>query len=100
MQTSANAASDRLGIYIAPRNHEYISGIEHVAEYLKKTPIKLLRDSVVALPNGIQIVGRDDCTNHHRAPLTDLLAKTNSKQPTIVTSLMNYLSLCVVEILK
>lgn len=88
-----------LGIYMAPGNHEYISGIEHVAEYLKKTPIKLLRDSVVALPNGIQIVGRDDCTNHHRAPLTDLLAKTNSKQPTIVLNHQPY-SLAETDSLK
>lgn len=72
-----------LGIYMVPGNHEYISGMEAVADYLKGSPITLLRDSVVTLPNGIQIVGRDDRSNRGRKPLSELLARTNPEHPLI-----------------
>lgn len=73
-----------LGIYMVPGNHEYISNIDKVSEYLKRTPIVLLRDSIVTLPNGIQIIGRDDRSNHRRKPLEDLITQTDTNQPTIV----------------
>lgn len=72
------------GIYMAAGNHEYISGIEAVQEYLHSTPITLLRDSVVALPNGVQIVGRDDRVNRHRMSLESLLLQCNASQPIIL----------------
>ena len=52
-----------MGIFMVPGNHEYISGIRACEQFLKNTPIRLLRDSVVTLPNGIQLVGRDDRSN-------------------------------------
>jgi predicted MPP superfamily phosphohydrolase len=72
------------GIYMVPGNHEYISGIDDVADYLRGTSIVLLRDSVVTLSNGIQIVGRDDRMNKKRKPLKELLVHTNEKHPIIV----------------
>ncbi len=51
------------GIYMVPGNHEYISGIDSVMEFISRTPIVLLRDSVAALPEGVVIVGRDDRSN-------------------------------------
>lgn len=73
-----------LGIYMVPGNHEYISDIEKVSEYLTHTPITLLRDSVVSLPNGVQLIGRDDHSNKNRASLTKLLTKADPDLPTIV----------------
>lgn len=73
-----------LGIYMVPGNHEYISGIDKVSDYLKETPIVLLRDSIVTLPNGLQIIGRDDHTNRHRKSLEELLSQANDEQPAIV----------------
>lgn len=49
-----------MGIYMAPGNHEYISGIEESYKFLERTPIKMLADSVVELPNGLQLILRDD----------------------------------------
>lgn len=63
-----------MGVYMVPGNHEYISGMhrggvggiggagvgDDVVAFLEKTPIVLLRDSVVALPGGLIIVGCDD----------------------------------------
>lgn len=73
-----------LGVYMIPGNHEYISNIDQVADYLKDTPIVMLRDSIATLPNGIQIVGRDDRTNRNRKSLAELLDRTDNERPTIV----------------
>lgn len=63
------------GIYMVPGNHEYISGIADVEAFLQKTPIVLLRDSVVMHPCGIAIAGRDDRSNRGRLSVEELLGK-------------------------
>ena len=73
-----------MGIYMAAGNHEYISRIEQCEEFLQNTPIILLRDSVVTLPCGIQIVGRDDLSNRRRKSLEELLGRVESNKPIIV----------------
>ena len=65
------------GIYMVPGNHEYISGIADVEAFLQKTPIMLLRDSVVMHPSGIAIAGRDDRTNRERLSVEELLHNIN-----------------------
>ena len=75
-------------IYMAAGNHEYISGLEQVERLLAPTPIHLLRDSIVTLPNGVQLIGRDDRSNRRREPLSALIAKTDtpdrrSRPPTL-----------------
>ena len=51
-----------IGIYMVPGNHEYISSrnLSEVKEFLAKTPVVLLQDSVVSLPGGLSLVGMDD----------------------------------------
>ncbi len=63
------------GIYMVPGNHEYISGIADVEAFLQKTPVVLLRDSVVMHPSGIALAGRDDRSNRGRLPVEELLGK-------------------------
>ena len=63
------------GIYMVPGNHEYISGIADVEAFLQKTPIVLLRDSVVMHPCGIALAGRDDRSNRGRLSVEELLGK-------------------------
>lgn len=63
------------GIYMVPGNHEYISGIADVEAFLQKTPVVLLRDSVVMHPCGIAIAGRDDRSNRGRLSVEELLGK-------------------------
>ena len=53
-----------MGIYMTPGNHEYISGIEESYRFLERTPIRMLADSVVTLPNGLQLILRDDKHRH------------------------------------
>ena len=72
------------GIFMVPGNHEYISAMAEVEAFLQKTPIVLLRDSVVMHPCGVAIAGRDDRSNRHRLPVEELLKGiegTNSTTP-------------------
>ena len=72
------------GIYMVPGNHEFISGIEKSEEFLKSTPVVLLRDSVVVLPGGLQLVGRDDRSNRSRASVEELMAGVQKDVPVIM----------------
>ena len=72
------------GIYMVPGNHEFISGIEKSEEFLKNTPVVLLRDSVVVLPGGLQLVGRDDRSNRSRASVEELMAGVQKDTPVIM----------------
>lgn len=72
------------GIYMVPGNHEYISDIDEVKEFLGSTPIVLLQDSIATLSNGVQIIGRDDRHNKQRKSLSQLVAQANPDEPMIL----------------
>lgn len=74
------------GIYMAPGNHEYISGYEECEEFLARTNIKFLRDEVVTLPCGAQIVLRDDSMNKKRLKIKELYENTDAKKPIILVA--------------
>ena len=74
----------RDGIYMVPGNHEYISNIDRCSRHIATSPITLLRDSVVTLPSGIQIIGRDDRFNHERVPLDSLVLRADASRPIVV----------------
>ena len=84
MEEELNQLKAPMGIYLAPGNHEYISGMEECERFLKNTPIRLLRDTIVTLPNGLQLIGRDDRSNRRRTPIADLMKKTDSTKPTLL----------------
>lgn len=73
-----------MGIYMAPGNHEYISGIEESYRFLERTPIKMLADSVVTLPNGLQLILRDDRHKYRESKsslsLEHLMAKVDKER--------------------
>lgn len=73
-----------LGIYMVPGNHEYYTGINESAKYIGGTQIRLLRDTVVKLKYGLQIIGRDDYTNHSRKSLKELMSSADRGKPTIL----------------
>lgn len=73
-----------LGIYMVPGNHEYISDIKKSIQFIKNTPIQLLRDSIVTLSNGIQLIGRDDRSNHNRRSLQELVQNIDPTKPVIL----------------
>lgn len=84
MHEELNQLEAPLGIYMVAGNHEFISGIKSAEEFLRKTRIRLLRDSVVAHPSGVQIIGRDDRSNHRRVSLESLISKCDKERPIIV----------------
>ena len=55
-----------MGMYAIPGNHEYIGGIKETLPYLESININVLRDQIITLPNGVQIVGRDDLSARNR----------------------------------
>lgn len=71
-------------IYLALGNHEYISDLAKVEALLNNSSVRLLRDSIATLPNGVQLVGRDDRSNRHREPLSALIEKTDTSHPIVV----------------
>lgn len=71
-------------IYMALGNHEYISDLAKVEALLSNSSVRLLRDSIATLPNGVQLVGRDDRSNRHRKPLSALIEKTDTSRPIVV----------------
>ena len=72
-------------VLIVPGNHEYISGIKSCRDYIREnTSITWLQDSIVVLPNGIQIVGRDDRSNRNRRLLSQLVEPLDSQLPILL----------------
>ena len=84
MHIELSQLNARLGVFMAPGNHEYISGITDCMEYLSRTPIHILRDTAVTLPNGIQLIGRDDRHARSRKSMTQLTQDINSDHPIII----------------
>ena len=84
MEKELRALEAPLGVYMVPGNHDHLCGIEACTQFVARTPITLLRDSVARLECGIQIVGRDDNYNRRRKPLAQLMSETDPDKPVIV----------------
>ena len=84
MDKELNRLQARLGIFMVPGNHEYISGFNTCRQFMSKTNIQLLRDSLVMLPGGLQIVGRDDHSNRNRLSVNDWAKLIDGSKPAIV----------------
>lgn len=84
MQEELSLLKASQGIYMVPGNHEYISGIKQSADFLRSTPIQLLRDTVITLPNGLQLAGRDDRYNSSRLSLQALAQNIDPTRPVIL----------------
>ena len=84
MDKELNRLEAPMGIYLAPGNHEYISGIKKCEEFLSKTKIQLLKDMTTTLPCGLQIIGRDDYGNEKRLSTSHWKSMTDSSKPIII----------------
>ena len=77
-----------LGVYAISGNHEYIGGIDKTLPYLKSIHIRMLIDEVITLPNGIQLVGRNDHSAGRGAnapkPLAELISGIDHEKPIVV----------------
>ncbi len=84
MHEELSQLNARFGVYMALGNHEYISGLKDCMAYLSLTSIQVLRDTVVTLPNGIQLVGRDDRHARSRKDMNHLMQDIDTGLPVIV----------------
>jgi predicted MPP superfamily phosphohydrolase len=79
-----------MGVYAIPGNHEYIGGIQKTLPYLEGININILRDKIITLNNGVQLVGRDDRDNRRmgyvngRKSLNELIKGLDKTYPIIV----------------
>ena len=79
-----------MGVYAIAGNHEYIGGIQKTLPYLESININILRDKTLTLPNGVQLVGRDDRDNRRmgdekgRKTLKELMTGLDKNLPVIV----------------
>lgn len=72
------------GVFMVPGNHEYISGIEECKDFIKTTNIKMLCDSVITLPCGVQVLLRDDSASKHRKKLKKVFKQIDKSKPIVL----------------
>lgn len=77
------------GVYAITGNHEYIGNPEKTIPYIESKGIRILKDEVITLPNGVQIAGRYDKSSvsfsgGRRKSLEQLLADADTTRPVIV----------------
>jgi predicted MPP superfamily phosphohydrolase len=77
------------GLYAITGNHEFIGGAKRTLPYIEGKGIRILKDEVVTIDGGIQLIGRLDRDskrfyNHERKPLSELVANIDTSKPVIL----------------
>jgi predicted MPP superfamily phosphohydrolase len=77
------------GLFAITGNHEFIGGAERTIPYIENKGIRVLKDEMIVLPGGIQVIGRLDRDSRRyyskeRLPLSDLLSEADPLRPVIV----------------
>ena len=79
----------KYGLYAIAGNHEYIGGGNRTIPYIESRGIRVLKDEVITLPDGIQLIGRIDKDagrfyGKPRLSLTKLIEQTDTVKPIIL----------------
>jgi predicted MPP superfamily phosphohydrolase len=77
------------GLYAITGNHEFIGGGSRTIPYIESKGIRVLKDEVVTLEGGIQLIGRIDRDSYRfyrkeRLPLDSLMARVDTSRPVIL----------------
>ncbi len=77
------------GLYAITGNHEFIGGADRTVPYIESKGIRVLKDEIVILPGGIQLIGRLDRDSRRfygkeRKPLNELMIDIDHSKPVIV----------------
>jgi predicted MPP superfamily phosphohydrolase len=87
MDQELKKLSAPLGVYFVPGNHEYKIDAAACFEWIRKTGIQVLRDSVITIGGRFQLIGRDDRKNKDKRMEWDTLwAKTDAALPCILVA--------------
>jgi predicted MPP superfamily phosphohydrolase len=79
----------RQGVFAVTGNHEYYAGVKRAVAIMKGVNIRVLRNEIVVLPGGLQILGIDDPTGYRRMgePEPDferLVLSLDSQKPSVL----------------
>jgi predicted MPP superfamily phosphohydrolase len=77
------------GLYAITGNHEFIGGAKRTIPYIESKGIRVLKDEVVILPGGIQLIGRLDRDSfgfyaRERQSLEELTKNIDHSKPVIL----------------
>ena len=77
------------GLYAITGNHEFIGGANLTIPYIESKGIRVLKDEIVTLDGGIQLVGRIDRDSRRfygkeRLPLSELMKQADTTKPVIL----------------
>jgi hypothetical protein len=77
------------GLYAITGNHEYIGGGSKTIPYIESKGIRVLKDEMVILDGGIQLIGRIDRDSFRfygkeRLPLSQLMKQADTTKPVIL----------------
>jgi predicted MPP superfamily phosphohydrolase len=77
------------GLYAITGNHEFIGGAKRTIPYIESKGIRVLKDEIVTLPGGIQLVGRLDRDSFRyfgkeRLSLEELMKDIDHSRPIIL----------------
>lgn len=77
------------GLYAITGNHEFIGGASRTIPYIESKGIRLLKDEVVSIEGGIQLIGRLDRDSHRyyrkeRLTLAELMQQVDTAKPVIL----------------
>jgi uncharacterized protein len=77
------------GLYAITGNHEFIGGAGRTIPYIESKGIRVLKDEIVTLEGGIQLIGRIDRDSRRfygkeRLPLSELMKNTDTTKPVIL----------------
>jgi predicted MPP superfamily phosphohydrolase len=77
------------GLYAITGNHEFIGGAARTIPYIESKGIRVLKDEMVTLAGGIQLVGRIDRDSFRfyrkeRMPLSELMKQADTTKPVIL----------------
>lgn len=77
------------GLYAITGNHEFIGGAAHTIPYIENKGIRILKDEMVTLEGGIQLIGRIDRDSYRfyrkeRLSLDELMKQVDTTKPVIL----------------
>ena len=77
------------GLYAITGNHEFIGGAARTIPYIESKGIRILKDEMVILDGGIQLIGRIDRDSFRfygkdRMPLGELMKQADTTRPVIL----------------
>jgi predicted MPP superfamily phosphohydrolase len=77
------------GLYAITGNHEFIGGADRTIPYIESKGIRILKDEVVEIEGGIQLIGRLDRDSKRfmgkqRKPLSELVKSADLSRPLIL----------------